>query len=154
MSLTTKSISILSATAILASLALAPSAFANEGARLMETVPFSQAELQTTEGVIAVHNRVSDAAEKICNGNRSIRILVSDRSLVNSCVSDLLDQALSPSKYAVLASFDDSLSSSNRSFGQVAQNNWSLEGFKMAQMELNDQRVSNDQATQTTGLLP
>ena len=102
MSFTTKSISIFSATAILASLALAPSAFANEGARLMESVPFSQAELQTTEGVIAVHNRVSDAAEKICNGNRSIRILVSDRRLVNSCVSDLLDQALSPSKYLSL----------------------------------------------------
>jgi len=102
----------------------------------MEPVPYSQKELTTTLGVADVHQRVIDAARKICVGDdlRS-RNIISSRSAAN-CAVEIAEKALNTTKHEILASYHNSLANpayTGRS--RFAKTDWTIEKFKMAQME-------------------
>jgi len=152
MSISTKSILTLSATVLLSSLSMAQTASAQD---LKATVSYSQSELQTKAGVARVYNRITKAATQICAGpSRSIDRLPLRQ--VRACVADVTREALQPEKYAVLASFNDSIARPGKriSTGQLTQNNWSFEKFQNDTNEKGQTIVSNETVKPKAGFLP
>lgn len=100
----------------------------------MESVPYTQQELTTTQGVAHVHKRIIKAARNICVGDdiRSRHLLSS--KIVDQCAAEIAARALTQPKYEILASFHGSLENpGNARLRQLAKSEWTVEKFKMAQ---------------------
>lgn len=70
------------------------------------TIPVSVADLQSTEGVAGLYDRVEAAAEELCRApNRA------EFTTFNSCKRDVLAEAIDRANIAVLTAYADSVGS-------------------------------------------
>jgi len=107
---------------------------ADAGSQIMKSVNFNQQEISTTEGVISIHKRVISAAKDICVGNDIRSRLGISQKLVDECVIEITESALSPEKYSVLSSYHTSLSNpASVRKNRLTSSNWTIEKYKMAE---------------------
>jgi len=102
----------------------------------MESVPYSQQELATTQGVADVHQRVIDAARNICvSDDIRSRNLISSK-IATDCAVEITATALSVTTHEILASYHNSLENpAYTGRHKFAKTDWTIEKFKMAKMD-------------------